>query len=63
VATDVMSGAQDRFSIYGPRGDGTYVIEFKAADGQFLAISVPASEAKVLRYFQARMPNGIVVPD
>jgi hypothetical protein len=41
----------------------TYVIEFKAADGQFLAISVPASEAKVLRYFPARMPNGIVVPD
>jgi hypothetical protein len=63
VATDAMSGAQDRISIYGPRSDGTYVIEFRAADGQFLAISVPASEAKVLQYLQSRMPNGIAVPD
>jgi hypothetical protein len=27
--------------IYGPKTDGTYVIEFKTAAGEALAISVP----------------------
>ena len=28
--------------IYGPKRDGTYIVEFKTADGEALAISVPA---------------------
>jgi hypothetical protein len=27
--------------IYRPKSDGTYVVEFKTADGEALAISVP----------------------
>jgi hypothetical protein len=48
--------------IYGPKSDGTYVVEFKTADGEALAISVPAGETRVLKYFQERMP-GLFVPD
>ena len=48
---------------YGPKPDGTYVVEFKIADGEALAISVPASETRVLRHFQERMPYGLFVPD
>ena len=33
------------------------------ADGESLAISVPASETRVLKHFQARMPYGLFVPD
>jgi len=48
--------------IYGPNSDGTY-IKFRMADGETLAISVPAGETRVLKHFQARMPYGLVVPD
>jgi hypothetical protein len=54
---------QDRIMIYGPKSDGTYIIEFRMADGESLAISVPAGETRVLKHFQARMPYGLVVPD
>jgi hypothetical protein len=49
--------------IYGPKPDGTYIVEFKMADGEALAISVPATETRVLKYFQERMPYGLSVPD
>jgi len=39
--------------IYGPKSDGTYIIEFRMADGESLAISVPAGETRVLKRFQA----------
>ena len=39
-------GGQDRILIYGPKTDGTYIIEFRMADGESLAISVPASETR-----------------
>jgi ATP-dependent DNA ligase len=32
-------------------------------DGEALAISVPAGETRVLKYFQERMPYGLFVPD
>jgi hypothetical protein len=51
-------GGQDRIMIYGPKTDGTYIIEFRMVDGESLAISVPASETRVLKHFQARMPYG-----
>jgi hypothetical protein len=46
---------QDRITIYGPKSDGTYIIEFRMADGEPLAISV--------RLSKARMPYGLFVPD
>ena len=42
-----MSGAaptegKNRIMIYGPKDDGAYVIEFKKAGGEALAISIPS---------------------
>ena len=49
-------GGQNRIMIYGPKGDGTYIVEFRTAAGEALAISIPRSEASVVRHFQERMP-------
>jgi hypothetical protein len=55
---------QDKIMIHGPnKQDGSYLLELRKADGESMKISIPASEARVLKYFQAKMPNGIVVPD
>jgi hypothetical protein len=54
---------KNRIMIYGPKRDGTYVVEFKTADGEALAISVPVGETRVLKHFQERMPYGLFVPD
>jgi hypothetical protein len=54
---------KDRMMIYGRKRDGTYVVEFRTADGDALAISVPAGETHVLKPFQERMPYGLFVPD
>jgi hypothetical protein len=56
------SSGYNRIMIYGPKPDGTYIVEFKMAAGEALAISVPGSEARVLKHFQARMPYGLIVP-
>jgi hypothetical protein len=53
---------QDRITISGPQSDGTYIVEFKTAASETLAISVPSGEA-VLKHFQERTPHGLVVPD
>ena len=47
--------------IYGPKDDGTYV--FRTAVGDTMAISIPRTEAAVVRHFQERMPYGLFVPD
>jgi hypothetical protein len=44
-------------------GAATYVIEFKTVAGEALAISIPRTEAAVIRHFQARMPYSLIVPD
>jgi hypothetical protein len=49
--------------IYGPKNDGTYVVEFRMRDGETLAISVPAGETHVLKHFQELMPYSLFVPD
>ena len=54
--------AKTRIMIYGPKDDGTYVVEFRMAEGAVLAISIP-TEAAVIRHFQERMPYGLFVPD
>jgi hypothetical protein len=54
---------KNRIMIYGPKDDGTYVIEFMTTEGNVLAISIPRTEAHVIRHFQERMPYGLFVPD
>jgi hypothetical protein len=55
---------QDKITIHGPKTDGTYIVEFKTADGVALAFSVPkGSGTAVLEYFQDKMPYGLAVPD
>jgi hypothetical protein len=49
---------KSRIMIYGPKNDGSYLVEFRIADGEALVISVPAGETRVLKYFQKRMPTG-----
>ena len=49
--------------LFGAKDDGTYVVEFRTAAGQTLAISIPRTEAAVTRHFQERMPYGLFVPD
>ena len=49
--------------IFGPKADGTYVVEFRTAAGEALAIPIPASETRVVRYFQERMPYELFVPE
>ena len=53
----------NRIRIYGPKSDGSYWVEFRQSEGQSLLVSVSASEAAVLKYFQRIMPYGITVPD
>ena len=45
----VMATAQDRITIYGPKDDCTYIVEFRTAEGDALAISIPRTEAAVIR--------------
>ena len=54
---------KNRTMIYGPKDDGTYVVEFKTAGGEALAISIPRSGASVIRHFLERMPYGLFVPE
>jgi hypothetical protein len=36
--------------MYSPKDDGTYVVEFRTAEGNVLAISILRSEAHVFRH-------------
>jgi hypothetical protein len=54
---------KNRIMIFGPKTDGTYVVEFRTAEGAVLTISIPRTEAGVIRHFQERMPYGLFVPD
>jgi hypothetical protein len=47
---------KNRIMIFGPKDDGSYVVEFSTAAGEALAISIPGGEAAVIRHFQKRMP-------
>ena len=41
---------KNRIMIFGPKDDGTYVVEFRTAAGGALAISIPRNETAVIRY-------------
>jgi hypothetical protein len=43
-----MTG-KNRIMIYGPKNDGSYVVEFRTAGGDVLAISIPRTETGVIR--------------
>ena len=42
---------QDKISILGPRDDGTYVVEFRSAACDALAVPILRTEAGVIRHF------------
>jgi len=48
----VTTTGKNRIMIYGPKDDGTYIVEFRTA-----------ARERVIRYFQERMPYGLFVPD
>ena len=62
-AAGAITEGENRIRIYGPKSDGPYWLELRQADAQSFVLSVPASECAVLKYSQARMPYGAVVPD
>jgi hypothetical protein len=55
---ETATSNKNRIMIYGPKSDGTYVVKFRTAAGEALAISIPRTEAAVIRHFQMRMPAG-----
>src|SRR5262249_33381409 len=59
--TMMPADSRNRIMIYGPKTDGTDVVEFRTAAGEALAISIPRTEASVVRHFQERMPYGLLV--
>jgi hypothetical protein len=40
---------KNRIMIFGPKTDGTYVVEFRTGEGKSLAISIPRTETAVIR--------------
>jgi hypothetical protein len=50
---------KNRIMIFGPKDDGTDVVEVRTAAGEALAISIPGGEARVIQHFQERMPYGL----
>jgi hypothetical protein len=49
--------------IHGPKSDALYLVEFRTAAGNPLAISIPESESAVIKDFQERIPYRLYVPD
>jgi hypothetical protein len=58
----ITPDGKNRTIIFGPKNDGTYVVEIKTAAGETLAISIPRTETAVIRHFYERMPSGLSVP-
>src|SRR5260221_12441045 len=44
----VLATAQDLTTIYGPKDDGTYIVEFRTVEGDALAFSIPRTEGAVV---------------
>jgi len=59
----MTTSGKNRIMIYAPKTDGTYVIEFKTATGEALAISIARTETTVVRISRSVMPYGLFVPD
>jgi len=54
---------KSRIMIFGSKYDGSYVVEFRTAAGDTLAITIPRNETAVIRHFKERMPKGMFVPE
>jgi hypothetical protein len=54
---------QDTISILGPRDDGSYVVEFKTAGGEKLAVTVPRTKSEVLKHFQLATADHAPIAD
>jgi hypothetical protein len=50
--------SHDKITIYGPKEDGTYVVEFKTAGGEALAISIPRGETACSSTSRRGCPTG-----
>jgi hypothetical protein len=48
--------SMNRIMIYGPKADGTYLVEFRTAAGEALANWVPRDETAVLKHFKEDAP-------
>jgi hypothetical protein len=60
----VTTTGKNRIMIFGaPETTAPTWIEFRSAEGEALAISIPRSETAVIRHFQERMPYGLFVPE
>jgi len=57
-----MPDSKNRIMIYSPKNDGTYIVEFRIANGEALAISVPAGEDCVLKYSRSECGTGYSWP-
>jgi hypothetical protein len=47
--------------LHGVFARSRYIVEFRKAEGESLAISIPGTEAAVIRHFQARILYGRLV--
>ena len=57
-----MTG-KSRIMIYGPKDDGTYVVEFRTSGGRCAGDLNPEYRGSGDPAFQERMPYGLFVPD
>ena len=57
-----MTG-KNRIMIYGPKDDGTYVVEFRTREGGRAGDLHPEDRGSLVRHFQERMPYGLFVPE
>jgi hypothetical protein len=55
-ARAMTTTGKNRIMIYGPKDDGTYVVEFERPQ-----VRRPKNEAGVIRHFQERMPYGLLL--
>jgi hypothetical protein len=53
-----MTG-KNRIMIYGPKDDGTYVVEFMTANSDVLAISIPRTDTCDLAFSGADAVNAV----
>ena len=54
----MTAAGKNRIMIFGPKDDGTYVVEFRTAEGEALAISIPRSKTAVIRLFRGGCRTG-----
>jgi hypothetical protein len=60
-----MTAAKNRIMIFGPKDDGTYVVEFRTSGrrGAGNLDSAHRGARHPPRHFQERMPYGLFVPE